>query len=147
MKRRFFIVIAIIIAAGGLLFGYRELTRTHTSLKYQKAHYEIDDMTMIEMFTLQKEEAEKKFIDKIVVINGSVKKLENQHQSYIIYLGKEKEMSSIQCNMDTTLLSDLKSVAIKDFISIKGVVTGAIYDDLFGTDIKLTRCIIIENKN
>jgi hypothetical protein len=47
--------------------------------------------------------------------------------------------------MDSTHVAAYRHLTTGSLVTIKGLCTGAITQDLFGTDVKLSRCVIEEN--
>ena len=52
------------------------------------------------------------------------------------------DISTVQCQIDSTSIKDFKGVRLNDYISLKGVVTGALSDEVFGINVKLFRCVL-----
>ena len=77
--------------------------------------------------------------------DGIVKKIVQDQQPAVVFLGDEGQMSSVQCSMDPVQTA-YKNLSTGAVVTIKGMVTGYRSDELFGTDVILNRCVMENNK-
>ncbi|MGN6400166.1 MAG: OB-fold protein [Flavisolibacter sp.] len=145
MKKIILLVLVVIIAAAGF-YAYREYNRTNKDLKDSKAEITTDAAALIAAFEKDSSSANKKYIDKLIAVSGSVKSIDKDGNPVVIALGQSGEMSSVQCSMDSTHATDYKAVKEGDQITIKGKCTGGQTQDLFGTDVILNRCVLEDKK-
>ena len=145
MKRIILLLILIIIIAGGL-YAYREYNRKNKDLSSTEAATTTDALTLITTFEKDSSSANKQFLDKVVAVTGTIKKVESEENPVIIFLGDETQMSSVQCSMDSAYSKGHASLKKGTTVTVKGIVTGVQSDELLGTDVKLNRCVIEEKK-
>ena len=138
------IVVAII---SGAWFGYGEFSRKVKDLKNAHAQVNIPSGDLISEYEKDEIEANKKFLDKIIAVSGTVKTIDKNEQGYYtIVLGEVSSMSSVRCSMDSSHIKDIAGLNEGSNIVIKGACTGFNADELLGSDVILNRCVI-EKKN
>ena len=141
MKKVILIVIILAIAIGGW-YAYSEYNRTNVDLQDKKAEFTLNATELISSFEKDSATANKQYVDKIIEVSGRVKKIDAEGNPVVISLGQEGVMSTVQCSMDSTHANDYKIVKKGTMVTIKGMLNGAISDEMFGTDVKLNRCVI-----
>lgn len=144
MKRIIILVVLIVIVVAGW-YGYREYNRTNADLKNKKADVTIEAPALIAAFEKDTASANKQYVDKIIAVSGHVKNIDTNGNPAVIALGDAAQMSSVQCSMDSAHAADYKAIKEGDQVTIKGKCTGGQTQDLFGTDVILSRCVM-ENK-
>lgn len=137
MKKALQIIgILVVIAVPAVLFGvYALWNKEHRDVSSEKPEYSLKVEEILNAFEQDEEAANKKYIDKAVLITGE-------------YLETEGD------DTETTLILKGAACSMKnkpevtpnpgDVISIQGRVTA--YDDLFG-DIRLADCTILNKTN
>lgn len=145
MKRTIFLIILIIVIAGGI-YAWREYNRKNPDLKQAKTEYSVQAETLIKEFETDKAASDKKYIGKNIEVSGNIKKVDAETNPVVFFLGSEDEMSSVQCSMDSTHASDYTKLQKGTSVTLKGVVNGAESDELLGTDVKLNRCVVVNNQ-
>jgi hypothetical protein len=144
MKKIILLVIVFIVAAGGY-YAYNEYHRTNKDLKNSSPDLTTDAASLIASFEKDTAAASKKYVDKIIAVNGNVKSIDTNGNPVIIALGESGQMSSVQCSMDSAHADEYKPIKEGDHLTLKGICTGGRTEELFGTDVILNRCVI-ENK-
>ncbi|MBD0332649.1 MAG: hypothetical protein ICV66_08335 [Chitinophagaceae bacterium] len=135
------LIIVIIVA----WYGYKEYNRKNVDLSTTKPDYAIDALSLIGAFEKDSAASNKKYTDKIIAVNGNIKKIDAEENPVILFLGDAGQMSSVQCSMDSSHVAEYKTLKEGTSVTIKGLCTGYEFQDLLGTDVKLTRSVI-ENK-
>lgn len=135
------IVLAILIVA---VYAWSEFTRTVKSLSGVTPDYKTEAVSLITEFEANETEADKKYHNKIVAVNGMVKGVDEVQNTYTISLGDTSSMSSVRCVIDTNYVSSVEGIHRGSVITIKGAITGFKKDDtgLLGSDVELNRCVI-----
>lgn len=141
MKKITLILLLFILAAGGF-YAYTEYHRTNEDLKSRKAERNADAASLIAAFEKDSASANKNYVDKLVAVTGRVKSIDAEENPVIIALGEPDQMSSVQCSMDSAYASEYKTVKEGDHLRIKGMCIGGETQELFGTDVKLNRCVL-----
>lgn len=145
MKRTILLIILLIVVAGGI-YAWREYNRKNPDLKQAKADYSVHAETLIKEFETDKPASDKKYIGKNIEVSGNIKKIDDETNPVVFFLGSEDEMSSVQCSMDSTHATDYNKLQKGATVTLKGVVNGAESDELLGTDVKLNRCVVVNNQ-
>ncbi|HEX2606058.1 MAG TPA: hypothetical protein VHK91_01720 [Flavisolibacter sp.] len=140
MKRIVLLVVLIAVVAGGW-YAYKEYHRTNADLTGRTPDFEMSAGDLISRFE-KDTVASKKYIDKVIAVDGKVKSIDKDGNPVVIALGDAGQMSSVQCSMDSTYVKDYQSIREGDALSIKGMCTGGRTEELFGTDVILNRCVL-----
>jgi hypothetical protein len=144
-RRLFFIIAGIIvlaaIAAGS--YAYYEFNRKNMDLKNVKPDIAITSSELMKKFTVDLRNYDSLFKNKVVEITGMITRIDSTELPVIVFFGEKNSMSSIQCSMDPEHHQPERSLIVGNMTKLKGMYIGAISEELFGTDIKLNRCVII----
>lgn len=116
-------VILILIVLGGL--GYNYIFRAPLKISDANSEFTVDADQFSKEFTDNLNEAEKKYLNKIVSIEGTISEIENES----ITLN-----NTVYCKFDMAIQFDKY-----EKIKVKGKCIG--YDELFEV-IKLDQCIV-----
>ena len=143
MKRRVLYIVAVLLLLA-TLYGLKEYFRTHKDLTGELPVAQLNINALIDAFESDSAGSSRLYINKVIAVNGRIKNVQAGDNPVVITLGEEDQMSSVQCSMDSTHVAAYSSLAIGDAVNIKGICTGAVSHDLFGTDVKLSRCLIYE---
>lgn len=141
MKRTIIFVVLVLVALAAW-YGWRELTRKNKDLESEKAVATVNATDLITAFEKDSASANKLYVDKIIAVKGRVKNVNADGNPIVISLGEEGQMSSVQCSMDSTHAAEYKAIAVGTNTTIKGMCTGALTEEMFGTDVKLNRCVV-----
>lgn len=141
MKRSLLIVTVLVIAVIAW-YGYSQYNRTNEDLKNKKAEYSINDLDLIAAFERDTASSSKMYVDKVVAVTGSIKKIEDAEAPVVLFLGDKQQMSSVICSMDSSYSASYAKLKEGTKITIKGLCIGYSFDELLGTDVKLNRCVI-----
>jgi len=146
VKKKIFIGVAVLALAAGL-YGYKEYNRRNKDLANVRADMKMNSADLINAFKKNETEANKNFLDKVIQVEGTVKEvIKDEKGYYTLVLGKDDEMSSVRCSMDTVHQQESGSVSKGNGISLKGICTGFNADELLGSDVILNRCVINTKK-
>jgi hypothetical protein len=145
MKKFILITLILAIAIAGW-YAYYEYNRKNKDLKSETADISIAAPSLIAAFEKDSSAANKMYTDKILAVNGNVKKIDAEGNPVIIFLGTPGQMSSVKCSMDSLHAADYKAVKEGSSIIVKGKCSGGETTDLFGTDVTLNYCVIQDKK-
>jgi hypothetical protein len=137
-------VSAILVLAAS--YGLREYFRTHNDLRREPAFARMTAQALIEAFEKDSLRSNRLYVNKVLAVQGRITHLQSDENPVVISVGEDGQMSSVQCSMDSTHTDTYRSRAAGEVVTIKGVCTGALYQDLFGTDVKMSRCLIEEKR-
>lgn len=144
MKRIIVIVILIIIVAGGL-YAWKEYNRENPDLKETKTDFTSDAKALIAEFEKDKSAADQKYIGKTIEVTGTIKNIAIETNPAVFALGDDEVMSTVQCSMDSAYAHDYSALKDGHTVTMRGICTGSQSDELLGTDIKLNRCVLLNN--
>ncbi|MBB1285503.1 hypothetical protein HRH25_14050 [Flavisolibacter sp. BT320] len=140
MKRKI-IIAGLIIAAAAGLFGVKEYFRTHDDLSGEEPVADFTVPQLIAAFETNAEKSKQQYIDRIIRVTGYVTAISADDNPVVISLGEKGRMSSVQCSMDSTHQLPATNIVGKQ-VTVKGICTGVLAEELFGTDVKLDRCLL-----
>lgn len=143
MKKKILLSALAVLALGAGLYGYSEYNRTHQDLSRLKAQISITAPQLIAAFEKNATLFQKQYTDKIIAVSGVVKRIDREEGGAIISLGEEGTLSAVQCSMDSTYNEQNQTVKEGSLVNVKGICTGGRSEDLFGTDVILNRCVIV----
>jgi hypothetical protein len=143
MKKKIILSVLTVLALGAGLYGYTEYNRTHEDLSRREAQISITAPELIAAFEKDTALFQKQYTDKIIAVNGVVKRIDREKTGAIISLGEEGTLSAVQCSMDSAHNEQHQTLKEGSLVNIKGVCTGGRSEELFGTDVILNRCVIV----
>ena len=152
MKKRKFIlpiILLILLDIGfGIWQGFKEYNRTNRDFSNVKADVKIAATDLIQQYESNDSLANKKYLGKVIDINGRVKDVKKDETGYYtVVLGDEASMSSVRCSMDTVHQQDAARLVIGSSAIVRGACTGFNKDEIgLGSDVILNRCVIITEK-
>jgi hypothetical protein len=150
MRKRSVIILLVVLAiAVAALYGWNEFNRTNDSLVNKEEDYAVNAETLLNEFETSDSAAEKKYLGKLLLVNGSIGKIEiDDRNDYTIVLGKPGSLSGIRCAIDTTFRDEAAELRQGEVITIKGIVTGFQKDEtgLLGSDVILNRAVLAQRK-
>ena len=146
MKRKYIVLLVILVLVFITWYGYSEYNRKNDDLTNKKPAYTIAATELIAAFEKDSSSANKKYTDQVIAVSGNVKSIDVDGNPIVIALGATGQMSSVQCSMDSTYTKKSKSIKEGDNLMIKGMCTGGRTEELFGTDVILNRCVLDNKK-
>ena len=136
----------VIIIAGSIYFAIKEFNRTKKDVAKIEAAYTLSSNEIISAFSTDEKAANTKFLDKPIAINGTVKSIDKDEQGfYTIVLGDAASMSSVRCRLDSIHNKEGSVLSTGMPITVKGICTGFIADEMMGSDVMLNRCTTKNN--
>lgn len=143
-KKILLVAVALVVLVAGV-YVYREYTRKNKDLSTVGADLTISSANLITSFENNEADANKKFLDKVIQVEGAVKEVAKDEKGYYtVVLGKTDEMSSVRCSMDSVHQAKAATIEKGAMISVKGICTGFNADELLGSDVILNRCVIVK---
>ncbi len=135
--------IAVIIMMTAM-YAWYQYNRTVQGLADVKADYSVDASALINEFVSNEDLAHKKYLNKILLVKGTIKSVEPGKSAGTIVLGDTTEMNGVRCVLDSSANAATGSLQRGAAITIKGAITGFNKDEtgLLGSDVQLNRCVI-----
>ncbi len=125
MNKKIFILFggAILLIGMYAIFLYNKPVQSIRNLKPQ---VELDADELLEAFESDETAANAKYLDKVLLVHGTIDKIEETDGRVNIFLKTQNPLSSITCELEKTdLLANYKS---GDPISVKGLCSGYLMD-------------------
>lgn len=134
----------LIIALGvtaALSFGYYLLNKPKNSIASQKADFTMEPAKLLAEFESSEEDANRTYLDKIVMVNGTISSISEDKGHKTIALDTGNPMSNVSCELSAK--ESLKKLSYNegDRISLKGICTGMLMD------VVLVDCVVLTNLN
>src|SRR5215213_10935 len=110
MKRKYIVLLVIIVLAFIAWYGYSEYNRKNDDLTNKKPAYTIAAIELIAAFEKDSSSANKKYTDQVIAVSGNVKSIDIDGNPIVVALGDTGQMSSVQCSMDSTYTEQSKII-------------------------------------
>jgi RecJ-like exonuclease len=144
MKRALLLILVIAVAFVGW-YSYKEYNRKNVDLTSVDATVQTNVASLVNAFERDSAAATRTYVDKVIAVQGNVKEIDAEGNPVVIFLGDPGSMSSVKCSMDSAHADGYKAVSKGSLVTIKGTCSGYQTEELLGTDVELTRCVI-QNK-
>ena len=141
LKKLLIAGVFLLLAATGI-YWYVATEKFSDTLN-RKAAYTVNAIDFIKEFQQNESIANKKYSDKIIIVNGIVSEIEAADTTVNIKFIDTSTGSYAIFAFQEQHLAEAKSVIMGDSISIKGSCSGAIYSEILGTEfISFKRCAL-----
>lgn len=138
--KRFIAIAILVVVVGAGMYTYKIYTGKVKNLEDVKAEASVTAADLIMAFEKDSATANSKYLGKVVAVMGNIKSIEKE--SGTIVMGNAESMSSVRCSLDTNFVKKISTLNTNSQITIKGVCTGFIADELgLGSDVVLNRCV------
>ncbi len=134
-KKNIMIGLLLLILAGAT-FGFYLWNKPQKNMTSAKTELSIDAQTILTAFETAENEANTKYLDKVVAVKGKVKEVKNEGGKICIALETDSPMSGVLCNLDPLSQHDKTTFSPGEEVVFKGVCTG------FLSDVVLERCVL-----
>jgi hypothetical protein len=109
------------------------LSETHTASENVKADFTVDASLLIKEFISNDTGTNKKYREKMLVVNGSASAVEIQPDSTSTIKFEDSTGSYAIFSFEKAEFDKVKTIKETDPVSIKGVCSGSIFSDILGT--------------
>lgn len=134
-KKNLFIGLTIVALIGAVI-GYSLWNKPQKNMTSAKTDISIEAKDLLTAFETSENEANTKYLDKVIAVKGVVKEVKNEGGKTCISLETESPMSGVLCNLDPLSQHTKTNFAVGEAIVFKGVCTG------FLSDVVLERCVV-----
>jgi hypothetical protein len=135
MSRKIIILLVLaLLALVAAIFVWKwTFKKSETNVASKKADVEIAAAALIHEFEQNEDNANARYLGKVIVVSGTVGSITEDEQGISVYLKNEEDMSGVMCTISN---GTLESVAISkgDQVKIKGLCDGYLMD------VKLNKC-------
>jgi hypothetical protein len=141
VKYSFFILLTI--ALMGTVIAWREFNRKIPDTAGRPSAFQLKAMDLIDSFSKNQQQASRRYLDKVIEVDGAVRKVEKDEQgNYTVILADQGTMSAVRCSFDSAHLMEASRLKAGEIVTLKGVCTGFNQDDLLGSDVIMNRCAV-----
>lgn len=145
MKRTLlFVIVGVLVVA--VLYGLKEYFRTNKDLAGEKPVASLKAPELIKAFDTDSAGSNRRYVNQVIAVSGIVTAVQDKENPVVVTLGETGTLSSVQCSMDSTHAADLSGIKIGKTLSVKGLCTGALQEEIFGTDVVLNRCVVLDGE-
>jgi hypothetical protein len=137
----FFSLVAAVVA----WYVYKEYNRKKEDTALLKSEYTLQAVSLIKEFEINDSIAGKKYLDKIIQVDGIVKDIIKDEAGFnSVILGDTTSMSSVRCSLDSLHNKEANRLQRGKQAVMKGICVGFNADELLGSDVILIRCVLVE---
>jgi tRNA_anti-like len=139
------VMFLFLIAAVVAWYVYKEYNRKPEDTALLNPDYSLQARLLIKEFETNDSTAGKKYLDKIIQVDGLVKDIIIDEAGFnSVILGDTASMSSVRCSMDRLHNKEANRLKKGSHAVIKGICAGFNADELLGSDVILVRCVLVE---
>lgn len=138
--KKFLIVLAFVMIAGGFTIGYYMYNKPHVNVSKKKIDLITTVDSLVHDFQSDYTTSIEKYGGKIILLSGKFHSMSYQ-ENYFTTIIIKGDQSLANCEMDTSYTNKIPSFTAEDEISVKGLFVG--YDDLLG-ELQLKKCLIVK---
>lgn len=140
MKKIFLIsLIVMLIGALSALYIYTQVyNKPHINIYESQADFNVAAVDLIADFESDEQNANQRYLDRIVQVNGTIRNIETVNGLSVITLGNDNELAGVICNMDPTENKEVLGLEVGQTLEAKGICTGYLLDVI------IVRAVIID---
>lgn len=134
LPRIFWLLIGPVLAYSGYKIGEKMImAETHEATENVKADYTVNANDLIHEFLSNDTATNKKYIDKMLVVNGNAAAVEVQEDSTSTVKFADSTGSYAIFSLEKNQYEKTKALKQGDAVSLKGVCSGSIYSEILKT--------------
>jgi len=140
--KKLLVAALILIGIAAAIYWYIA-TEKFADTKERKAAYTVNAIDFIREFEKDETAANKKYVDKIITVNGTVSEIEAADTTVNIKFIDTASGSYAIFAFQEQYVAEAKTVKIGDPVSIKGSCSGGVLSEILGTEfITFKRCTL-----
>lgn len=106
-------------------------------VRKESADFEISAKELVHKFETNEDSANMLYLDKIVVVEGTVNNISEQEDVITVYLKENEDLAGVLCSFHPSSIN-IQSLRIGNNIKVKGICSGYLLD------VVLNKCSIVE---
>lgn len=122
------------------------MAETHSATQNVKAEYTVNSADLIKEFLVNDTAANKKYIDKTLIVNGNTTAVEILADSTSTIKFADSTGSYAIFSFEKSEMPRVKNIKTGDMVSLKGVCSGSIFSDILETTSISFKRAILNNK-
>ena len=134
MKRVWILIILSIVIIGALVFYF--FNKPVDDLSSAEAEFSISAEGIFDSFSNNEAEANQKYLDKIIEVEGDIKEIVDSNGEWVVVLKSNDPIFGVSCKLSGNQKNLPK---VNQRVKIKGLCAG------FLSDVILTRCSIVKS--
>ena len=140
--KKLLLTILVLAVAGAAIYWY-VATENFADTKDRKADFTVNAMEFIDEFEMNEKEANNKYINKIITVNGRVSEIEAVDTTVNVKFVDTASGSYVIFNFQEQHRDEAKTIKVGDSVSIKVSCSGGILSEILGTQsITFKRCTL-----
>ncbi|MCK0144748.1 OB-fold putative lipoprotein [Arenibacter sp. F26102] len=137
--KKFKIILSLLVLVIiGLVVSFLYYNKPHANIEKSKSDYSLTANQLIKEYKEQGIEAEKKYSERIIQVQGQIHKISTLKGNSVITLQSSDSESSVICHMLPEENANVLKLKNGQEIMVKGKCTG------FLLDVIMVRCILVE---
>lgn len=118
----------LLVLAGVVGYGIYLFYQKPPDTREEKAEFEITAEDLVKEFSANEGEANRKFVDKVLIISGKVEQIQFTATEASVMLSSHDPMSGVTCSFYSDEIAPLKDIGRGKLVKIKGKCTGKLMD-------------------
>ena len=99
----------------------------------------ISSEKLLTTFNTNEISANSEYVEKVITVNGNIKKITYLNDRYTILLQGENDLSHVMCDMSLSEIDQIRKLKKGESITIKGICKGYLMDVI------MLNCILVNN--
>ena len=128
MNRKKIILVFIILGTVGGFLGYKMYNKPHIDVLKSSMEISISANKILDDFSLDETAANKKYLEKVILIKGEISEIKIEREKGIITLKTNDNFGSILCHLSAEATKKMSTLNLGETITIKGICTGFLMD-------------------
>lgn len=129
-----YIKILLLVAAIGAATGFYLYNKPVKSTSARNVELAVKSDELFNEFSNDENSANGKYLDKVVAVNGTVTRIEQEDGMQVITLSTASDMFGVICKMEAS--ENNVTVKTGDVVTVKGICTGMLMD------VVMVRCVV-----
>jgi hypothetical protein len=132
MKKALLVLLALGAIGAGI--GFYMFNKPLTSTQSMKTDYNLQSDALLTAFEENEDEANAKYLDKVIEMTGTIDKVEIKDEKTSIYIATDNPLSSVIFQLE----QPSEGLSKGQVVTLKGICTGYLMD------VVLVRAVIVE---
>lgn len=127
MKAKKIILTLLILGLIGAFVAYKIYNKPHVDVAETSSDISLKATKIVDDFSSDENAANKKYLDKIVEVSGSISSIKTENETVIIAL-EGNDFGNVLCYLSEESRTEINSLKEGQQIKLKGICTGFLLD-------------------